>query len=676
MYKFIDVHEVSDGVVHLPSEALMINGEYIENLVSGYRTLSVSGREALSPDVVTYTTGVRDGSRVKNKRFPERVITVNYQLIAESNEAFREAYNKLAAILNVEDAELIFNDEQDKFFIGTPCTIDTVQPGRNAVTGSFEILCADPFKYSVMEYEAETQLDGGSLLIDYGGTYKAYPTLRAEFYNEDETSEDGETGQALTGAGDCGYVAFFTENEKIVQIGDPDEVDKEALPKSQTLVNSSFNKSNGWGSAAKAIWMVNAANSTSVQTGSVGIGGASYNEEDELPSIITTLLKATSTASAPTFHYTVKAKSGERTATTVKYTVTIDVGLGSSSSFFGKGYGLTASVYINNKWYNYTLKRPTERWRGSHVKTLNIHYTWAGISETATESPDIRFKVTRTDNYGTAGTLAETKCANIRFPAHTMRVPETYYLTPSSYGTNSGWHGPSISRSIPADAAGDIGATNFTLSYSHKYCITAVNQRGSFRAYIQAGGKAVAGVTIEKNADGKNASLRFTVNSSSVESMTVDVSANNKYFNSSKTSTITKSGDTITFDIGGIKKTFRDADIKNVVADNVAFYFRVYGTRTPIFYNGLYWAKFVKNNCDTWKDIPNKFSAGDVVEADCKNGEIYLNGNLMPSLGALGNDWEEFVLNPGLNQIGVAHSEWLTGEYVPNFKVLYREVFL
>lgn len=675
MYKFIDVHEVSDGVVHLPSEALMINGEYIENQISGYRTLSVSGREALSPDVVTYTTGVRDGSRVKSKRFPERIITVNYQLIAESNEAFREAYNKLAAILNVEDAELIFNDEQDKFFVGTPCTIDTVQPGRNAVTGSFEILCADPFKYSVMEYEAETQLDGGSLLIDYGGTYKAYPKLRAEFYDEDEISEDGETSQDLTGDGDCGYVAFFTENEKIVQIGDPDEIDKEAVPKSQTLVSTTFDKVKGWWSVAQTKWNLNAANSSSIQTGSVGIGVASYDETEAIPSVTTTLLKATSTASAPTFHYTVKSKSVERTETTVKYIVTIDVGLGSSSSFFGKGYGLTASIYINNKWYNYTLKRPTERWRGTHVKTLNIHYTWAGISETATKSTDIRFKVTRTDNYGTAGTLAETKCADIIFPAHTSRTPESYYLTPFSYGTDSGWHGPSISRVIPADAAGDIGVTNFTFSYSHKYCITDVKQRGSFRAYIQAGGKAVAGVTIEKNADGKNANLRFTVNGSYVETMTVDVSSDNKYFNSSKTSTITKTGDTITFDIGGIKKTFRDADIKNVVSDNIAFYFRAYGTRTPVYYNGLQWAKFVKNYVE-WKDIPNKFSAGDVVEADCKNGEIYLNGNLMPSLGALGNDWEEFVLNPGLNQIGVAHSEWLTGEYVPNFKVLYREVFL
>ena len=162
MYDFIDTVEASVGDV-LPAEALSINGEFIEELIPGYRTLNVQGREALSPEVVSFTTGAMDGSRLKSKRYPERILTVTYQLVAESNEAFREAYNKLGAILNVEEAELIFNDENDKFFVGTPCTIDAVPPGKNAVVGKFEILCTDPFKYSVNEYDAEPDLDTSSI---------------------------------------------------------------------------------------------------------------------------------------------------------------------------------------------------------------------------------------------------------------------------------------------------------------------------------------------------------------------------------------------------------------------------------------------------------------------------------------------------------------------------------
>ena len=169
MYNFIDVNEASEGAL-LPSEALNINGSYIEDLIPGYRTLHVSGREALSPDVTSFQTGVRDGSSLKSKRYPERILIVTYQLTAATNEEFREAYNKLGGILDVKDAKLIFNDEQDKFFVGTPCIISSVSPGRNSVVGKFEILCVDPFKYSVIEYEAEPDLIEGSALIDYNGT--------------------------------------------------------------------------------------------------------------------------------------------------------------------------------------------------------------------------------------------------------------------------------------------------------------------------------------------------------------------------------------------------------------------------------------------------------------------------------------------------------------------------
>ena len=42
--------------MELPSEAMQINGEYLEELIPGYRTLSVSGREALSPEIESYHT--------------------------------------------------------------------------------------------------------------------------------------------------------------------------------------------------------------------------------------------------------------------------------------------------------------------------------------------------------------------------------------------------------------------------------------------------------------------------------------------------------------------------------------------------------------------------------------------------------------------------------------------
>ena len=119
MYGFIDTTEQQQDSP-LPAEALQINGEYIENLIEGYRTLSVQGREALSAEVSTESAGLRPGSVYISKKYPERVITVRYQLVCSTPEAFREAYNALASILAVEESELIFADEPDKYFIGVP----------------------------------------------------------------------------------------------------------------------------------------------------------------------------------------------------------------------------------------------------------------------------------------------------------------------------------------------------------------------------------------------------------------------------------------------------------------------------------------------------------------------------------------------------------------------------
>jgi len=690
MYNFVDTIQASEGVM-LPSEAMLFNGEYIENQISGYRTLNVSGREALSPELTTYETGARDGARLHARRFPERTIIVTYQLIAESNEAFREAYNRLGSILNVEDAQMIFNDEPDKYFIGTPSLIGEVEPGTNAVVGQIEILCVDPFKYSVVEYEATTSLDENSVLISYNGTYKAFPTLEADFYKESEVAEDGETSNALTGNGDCGFVAFFTEDEKIIQLGDPDEIDgTNTYQKSQTLMNQLFTGQHAWGTTAQALWDVNGAEGlpTEVeQIGDVGMVIASYATPANPASTSGTLIKTTSDAGAPKFNYTVTAKTSGRTENTVRVAVTITASLGNSDSYFGRGYGLTASVYINGAWRSVKLKDASEYWRGRTGHTVNTSFVLTGLNASTAAFTGIKFKVDRSDSVGgSAGIVAEKACSNLAVSPYVAETPDTYCLTATDYGTaNSKWHGAAITRAVPADAAGEVGASDFTLTYKQKMCIgdsqNAVAQMGAFQVQlVDSSGANVAGVRIHKNKSGTWASLLYYVNGVKVYGTTTSLAYNNKAFGSSEsavqTSTITKSGGKVTFSIGGIKQTFTDDTITDTKVAHVTFVFENYSDATPLAYNGLYWAKFVKNNCNTLKEIPNKFSANDVVEADCKSGEIRLNGVLSPELGALGNDWEEFTLTPGLNQIGISYSNWLTGEYVPTFKVRYREVFL
>lgn len=693
MYKFVDTNEISAGVL-LPAEAMQINGEYIENLITGYRTLTVKGREALSPELSTYETGIRDGAGFLSKRYPARTITVKYQLICKTPEEFREAYNKLGSILDVNNAELIFNDEQDKFFIGTPSSIEEVDTGKISVIGEFEILCTDPFKYSVVEYEAAPDLEESSVLVDYNGTYKAFPILEAEFFKESDISEDGETEVALTGSGDCGYVGFFNEREKIIQLGDPEETDGDsaAFPKSQTLLNSVFSTSSVLGSAVGSLWKINSgltSSSAVVQDGSWKNAIASYSAHNVINASPTSqflFLRAWSTQGNPQIRYDVYASASNRTATSVKVKIVVKSSLEGANHLLGNGYSVNANISIKGVSKNIVLKADMgARWVSGKTYTTSTTLTINGLNANTTYLDNIAFSVETNSSYNT-GKLPSTACNNLpisRYSVTTVYDSQTYYLTPDSYGSGNDWHGPSITRVLPADENGDTGATDFTLSYAQKLCIgsgsSATNQKGQFQVMLTSGSgtsrRVIAGVNVFKGGKGKTATLRLYVNGEHYD-QTIDLSYNNQYFKPENATTITKEGQKLTFNVCGIIKTYNNIELADVAVNEITLTCAKFGNDTALSYNGICWVKFVKNNCETWKDIPNKFSANDIVAADCKTGKILLNGVNTPALGVLGNDWEGFYLTPGLNQIGFAYSDWVTADYAPKIKVRYREVFL
>ena len=218
MYKFVDTTERQEEQI-LPSEALNFNGVYFENVIPGYRTLYVSGREMIETEITDLDTEIMDGSRYRRKRYKPRTITVGYQLIAKSNAEFRNAYNKLNSLLDVAEAKLIFLDEPDKYYVGTKVSAGDVPHGRNAITAEIEFYCADPFKYSVEEYEViPTADDGTTFVVDYKGTYKAYPTFEA-------VMENGENG----------FVGFVDQDKHILQFGNIEEEDGETYKENETL---------------------------------------------------------------------------------------------------------------------------------------------------------------------------------------------------------------------------------------------------------------------------------------------------------------------------------------------------------------------------------------------------------------------------------------------------------
>lgn len=273
MYNFTDT---TAGAVStsLPTEAVKINGSYIENLISGYQTLYVKGRESLAKEIVTYGDTKADGSLQNYSRFPSRTLTVGFQLIRESASDFMDACNALATLLNVEDAEIIIADEPDKYYIGCPVMSGEVEEGRYKIKSEYTIFCADPFKYATTEtgpislstaydtteadeydttmtynigdmvkhsdgttmklYECNTDgttgtwnaskwntVTGMAFTVNNDGGYKTYPRFVAHF------AEDVTSGVVGTD-GNSGFIQFAKvvgeETQRRIQFGDDEDL--------------------------------------------------------------------------------------------------------------------------------------------------------------------------------------------------------------------------------------------------------------------------------------------------------------------------------------------------------------------------------------------------------------------------------------------------------------------
>lgn len=578
MYQFRDVTDHSELSASLPVEAVSINGQYLEEVVTGYRTLYTKGRESLAVELNTYSTGVADGETLKSMRYPARTITVGFQLISSTAEEFRESFTQLNNLLSIEEADFIFNDETDKYFAGTPIFNAEVEAGELTVKGEWHIYCAYPFKRSVDPIvitmdDATIEDNTATWEINYDGGQPAKPLLRATFASGETDGESNEDG-------DCGFIAFMDEYENIIQLGNPDMLDLDPLTKSATLINKKFKNINGW----------------------LTSGGHTWNNR-----------------------------------------------------------AVTGSMSVSNT----------------------------------------------TDTYWANG------------------KGQTQSYAKPSYGSGSSWHGAILRKTIE-------GSVNFTCDLVHRYCCSKPEQTGTFEVGARtATGEMLAGVIINKTASGTKGTAYYIVNNTIMGKQTIDLSYYNEHFGYCKRSqlyvtdrvkvaykqkkkvngkyvTVTKyrwesktrkvkgkykysqanlntsfskSGNKYTFKIGNLPvKTFKVADTSELVATELSMYF---GTqRTPMHTNMVHSVMFRRDNATEFANKPNVFTAGDIVEANCNDATVYLyrdgslGGELSPQYGALGNDWEDFMLTNGTNIIRATWSDWVDPNYIPQIEIEFNEVFI
>lgn len=576
MYEFIDVTEQQPAGT-LPAEALSLNGEYIENLIPGYQTLHVSGRESYVQENNDIEVGMHHGTFLSGRHYPAREITVTFQLLCSSNAAFRQAFNKLNQILDVENAKLIFNDEQDKFFIGTPSSVGDIDTGRNSVTGEIVFTCHDPFKYSVEEHEIEPSLDEDGneyFTVDYTGAMPCHPSLEADFYQVDEVDNaDGE----------CGYVTFANDEGKVLQFGNP-------------------------------------------------------NEEDRISKLLEEWVTEITTKTASTINLT---KPEAKTLLNQQ----------SFSSYSGWS--------VNNGF------KSSE----DHTITGSVRTTVDG------------------------------------------------YTRASSYGSGAAWHGPTIMRTIPSPAL-ISGATsaqrsaNFDAMCEFRIACGSnsdlANSKGEFGFWVlDSNGNHICGMQIWKSSktDSKG-KIRFYVNGANYIDLDVYIGVTT----ANSTIRMSKRGNTVTFNYrgpdGSHNATLSSSAINSMVGAKISINFEQRASINTCARLAVRSCSFsdpevrytvpqttTQTITETKKqelleiiEVDNTFSSNQRLMVDCNDAFISLMGTEEPSgevfgvprpdLGALGNDWEQFVLKPGMNTIMTGYSDWVADEYRPHFKMKYREVYI
>ncbi|QUH17697.1 distal tail protein Dit [Lacticaseibacillus rhamnosus] len=629
-----------------PAEAMLIDGQYIEDLIPGYSTLQVSGRELLSQSIEKQTIGKSDGEFIQYVRNPSREIIVGYRLSAADNLSFRQAFYKLNDILHGDTHQVSFNDDLSVYWNAVLTDVDDVPKGRNAITSSFTLFVPDGIAHSVATQTFDNM------------PYKDIPLNLMAGTSADPVSVTG-SGWNIQKLGSFNNPTVGKKYAATVLLGRAD------FAVSFQLWANDIN-GNRISLAGFPVTTQMGANqrSTIVCTWpDPGTTGAAQIE--------VTLAWAFQKTDVGTYQY-LKAKLEEGTtystwspnpADPEYYSDTITVHNGGTypvdpvitATMHGDN-GVVA--FVNDQGSVLQFGSPSEidgvvRQKSERVYYFDFENEPKGIvmNDGALTYPNYRdnpstpnkqkgiFSYGRPDGYDNA----------IAYP-NTERNPSNY------------WSGPSMSGKLAANSNGKQNG-NFEWRNLIRFA-TMTNWAGRVEFNLTYEGKIVASLALYDQSttddqvmfegkihDGNDARMLFH------EALPRDL-----YSRANSFAVISKMGDQLTFRIdrvggGNVIRPFTIAGFGALPVDGWTVWFSAF---SDVLEANMGWqdSYFDWVNVDYWTDVPNRFKEGDVVKIDVAKRVVSLNGAEDPTLQTVGNNWEGFQLLPGNNTIQVLQSDW------------------
>lgn len=219
---------------------------------------------------------------------------------------------------------------------------------------------------------------------------------------------------------------------------------------------------------------------------------------------------------------------------------------------------------------------------------------------------------------------------------------------------------------IPADSSGAVGAVNW-YCYQHLIMwIGKVGQTGEMCInFLTDDNELIAGLAWYKSST-NNMAGGYEVWANGEILKTYYFNANNDknqnpWMWNIGNCCLMKSGANLTSYWKGQYFTFHVPEIENLVCTKIQIAIKAWGDRVTmgddfISHLGLDQLEFQKLNVDKWKDVPNRYSTGDVLTIDGDSTKVYLNGQNRVGDEVLGSEY--FQAQPGDNTIEIYNSSW------------------
>ena len=250
-------------------------------------------------------------------------------------------------------------------------------------------------------------------------------------------------------------------------------------------------------------------------------------------------------------------------------------------------------------------------------------------------------------------------------------------------GAPGKWCGGMRTISIPQDSEGEAGAKNFWCYLNWWFQTAYMGQTGEQSiAFLTADNKVICGYSLYKtDMSGNTAALEFWLNGKIVATKTFTPSGNqmeNPFDGPRGHQDIRKEGDKVTYYWFGSYKPYTEPAVKDMVCTKIQIAFTQYYGR-DIDPNSQYVTRnclrdliFQKMNVEKWKDVPNRYSAGDVITIDGETTKIYRNGMNITRDEVAGCTY--FSAPPGETVVEFQVSDFCTP--APTIEASIREVFL